>query len=179
MTLAPLAMATLLGSTASADELPDRNLMVAAQLAVTVEPEEVGGMTVGLNVAPLVVEWAFSPWVGLRANTLLNAQFGGPVTGLAHRGGGLSLPVYLPSRGDFGAMPGQGFYLGPFAGFSTNPLVDGTDLTLAAEAGVRFRLAERWSLSFALQGGGSRLERPTRTAWVNHLGLYPSIGVWL
>lgn len=151
-------------------------VLLAGQLAVTAEPGEDGGPTIGVNVLPVVLEWALTDRVGLRLSSVLNLQVAGPATGLAHRGGALVLPVYLSSRQE---RAHHGFYVGPMAGFALNPLVDGSDLSLGAEGGARWILGQRVGLNLALQLGASRLDRPTEDRWVNHFGFYPSIGVWL
>jgi len=168
----------ILFETAIAAPLEDtRSLMVAGQLAVTAEPFEDGGTTVSLNIAPLIVEWAATERLGLRANSVLNLQFSGPDTGLSHRGGGLSIPVYLSGRQEL--TPYQCLYVAPHISVTSNPLVDGWDLTTAGEVGVRFRLGEHGVLNLAGQLGASRLDRPGGDRWVNHFGLYPSVGVWV
>lgn len=155
---------------------PSLHLLLSGMLAVTAEPDERGETTVGVNVAPVVVEWAATPRVGIRAWSLLNLQVSGAQTGLAQRGAGLAVPVYLPLKQQ--TAPAQGFYLGPFAAYAVNPLVDGADLSLGAEGGVRWLLRERVALNLALQGGASQLTRPDQTRWVSHLGVFPSVGVW-
>lgn len=162
---------------ASPDE--ERTLFLGGQLAVTAEPFEAGGTAVSLNVLPVVVEWAATPRLGVRGVSVLNLQFAGSDTGLAHRGGGLTLPVYLPGKDDI--APYQGFYVGPHAGFTTNPLVGGWDLTVSGEVGVRWEVLPRWSLNPAGQLGASWLERPAAddSRWVNHFGFFPSIGCWV
>jgi hypothetical protein len=172
-----LASLLFVGSPALAAEGADPVVMLGGELGLTYEPAEVGGATFSVNALPVVVEWAASDRVGLRARTVLNLQLSGADTGLAHRGGGLTLPIYL-SR-DRAEAPYRGFYVGPYAGFTLNPLVDGSDLTLAAEGGVRWRLGERGMVNLDAQLGASHLERPESTRWVNHFGVFPSIGFWL
>ncbi|TNE84164.1 MAG: hypothetical protein EP330_30550 [Deltaproteobacteria bacterium] len=155
---------------------PEPTWFFGAQLAITAEPFEDGGTAVSLNVLPLVVEWAATRHVGLRATTVLNLQFAGASTGLAHRGLAMTLPVYLPGAKD--TAPYQGFYVGPHAGFTTNPLVGGKDLTAAGEVGVRWEVMPRWSLNLALQAGGTWLDRPENDRWVTHFGFFPSFGAW-
>lgn len=179
------ALLSLAAPAAAGDEAPTTTteapastsrVLLAGQLAVTAEPGEDGGPTVGINVLPVVLEWAATDHVGLRLSSTLNLQVAGPATGLAHRGGAVTVPVYLSGQHK---RPHQGVYVGPMAGFTLNPLVDGSDLTLGAEGGARWLLGERVGLNLAAQLGASRLDRPTEDRWVNHFGFYPSIGVWL
>lgn len=154
------------------------HLHVGLQLAITAEPDDGGDMSVALNVVPLVVEFSMTRRVGLRATSLVNYQFAGTRSGIAQLGGSLTVPIYLPGRR--GESPFQGFYVGPHCGAAINRLYGGADLSPAAEAGFRWRLARRWSLNLATQLGASWLNRPDpeNTRWVMHFGVYPSIGVW-
>lgn len=180
LALIPFLLTALIPSTALA-EPPDeeQTLFVGGQLAVTAEPFEDGGTAVSLNVLPVVVEWAATPRLGVRVVSMLNLQFAGPDAGFAHRGGGLTLPVYLPRKKD--TAPYEGFYIGPYSGFTVNPLVGGWDLTMAGEVGVRWEVFPRWTVNLAGQLGASWLERPAAddSQWVNHFGVFPSIGFWV
>ncbi len=153
-------------------------VLLAGQLAVTAEVYEHTGTTVSVNVLPLIAEWAVSPRLGIRGSSLLNLQVSGPDTGLSHRGGAVAIPVYL-GRGEAHPRHLQGWYLGPSVGVSSNPLVDGWDLTVGAEGGIRWMLGERGHLNLAVQAGSSRLDRPDADEWVPHTGFYPGVGVWL
>ncbi len=171
-------LAALGAQSALASTPAGSRLMLGAQLAVTAEAADDGSTLVALNVLPLTVEWALAPRVGLRATTVLNLRFEGEQTALAHRGGGLTVPVFL---GRDEQRPRQGFYLGPHGGFTVYPAVQGQDWTAALEAGVRWEVLPGWTLNLAGQLGASRLVRPTAeaTRWVNHFGVYPGLGAWV
>lgn len=170
-----LALVALGPRSADAQTRQSGSVFLGGQLAVTAEPTPEGA-DVSLNVLPIVLEVAATPWVGLRLTSTVNFQFSGAASGFAHRGGGVTAPIYLPLEGD--TAPYQGFYVGPHAGWTLNPLVDGHDTTVGAELGARWELAPGWTLNLAGQIGGSYLERPVDSRWIMHIGVYPSFGAW-
>jgi len=109
--------------------------------------------------------------LGLRLISVVNLELDSGALG--HVGGGVALPVYLT-----GTWHG-GWYVGPHASVTSVPSLGGMDLTLGVEGGPRWALTDRLSLNLALQVGASRLVRPDGSRWVQHLGVYPSRGVWL
>ena len=163
-----------LPSTASA-ESPNqpRSFMVGLQAMVTAEENVDGVSTIGINVAPLVLEYAFTYWIGLRAFPIVNLDVADGSAEIAQVGGAATIPLYY-----WGTEPSDSWYVGPFAGYSTNNLTDGSDFTLAAEGGFRWIIVYNWTLNLAIQFGASRLESASNSEWVNHFGLYPSVGYW-
>ncbi len=141
-----------------------------AQLMVTAEPREDGDLHVSINTVPLVVEWAASDRVGLRLSSLLNLDLGEGELGQA--GAGLTVPLYLTD-----GAPTDTWYVGPSATLSEFVHEPVQDLTLAAEAGYRFRIGERWMFNVAMQLGATWID-DSEPGWVNHFGLYPSVGYW-
>ena len=124
----------------------------------------------------LTGSWAkILPRVGLRATSTVNLRLNG-CRCLSHLGGGLAVPIHPGPLGDW---PAQGLYIGPYAGFTALAGSSGTDLTLASEVGARWALGERWTVNLAGQLGASALRRGSDVRWVQHLGLFPSIGVWI
>ncbi len=153
-------------------EAEDEQFHLGAQLAVTAETLE-SETVVALNVVPVVFEWAFSDIVGVRAVSILNLQFAEDGPKLAHRGAGLVLPFYL-----LWEPPLETLYAGPDVGYTYNPRVEGSDLTTAGEVGIRWDLGSSWTLNLAAQLGATRFIGHDDDSWVQHLGLFPSIGHW-
>jgi hypothetical protein len=171
-----LLLSLFLGAlAANAQTRQPSSLFLGGQLAITAEPTPEGA-DIALNVLPIVLEYAATEWVGVRLTSTVNYQFSGAGSGLAHQGGAVTVPVYFPFKGD--TSPYQGFYAGPHAGWTFNPLVDGWDATVGAELGMRWEVFPRWTLNLAGQLGGSYLERPVDSRWIMHIGFYPSFGYW-
>jgi hypothetical protein len=150
-----------------------KKLMIGGQVMVTAEPAEDGGRNIGINVLPLLVEYAVTGRFGVRLNSIVNAQVAGDDTGLAHMGGGLTIPVYLER-----SIVDDTVYAGPFINVAYNPLVEGTDLTMAAEVGIRWRFGYAWSFNLIGQVGATRFFRQEGDSWTNHIGVYPGVGYW-
>lgn len=157
----------------AAEAKPRSTFNVGLTLMVTAEPN--GGQTdVGINAIPVVLEWTPSTWIGVRARALFNAQIAGTRTGWAQRGGGVLVPFYLSSRDG----PHAGWYVGPYGAYSTNPLAEGRDTTVALAGGYRWKLATDWLLDIEAEAGASYLTAGGGH-WVQHIGVYPSVGHWL
>ncbi len=159
----------LSGLAAHAGEL----LMVGAQVMVTADPQEDSDTVVGINVVPIVIEYAATTWIGVRTNTILNLQVVGSEYDLAERGLGLTVPVYISVTAPDGRS-----YLGPYVSYTRNPRNDADDLTMAAEFGIRWPIADSVSLNLTLQAGATYKHRPSEDKWARHIGIYPGLGRW-
>lgn len=151
----------------------DNSFMVSAQFMVTAEPQEGSDTVLGINVVPIVLEYAATTRYGVRANAVYNLNVAGSEYAAAERGLGLTLPIYLSKTAADGRT-----YLGPHTTFTRNPLVDGHDLTIAGEFGMRWPIADSLSLNLTVQAGATRNFRPEGDTWDTHLGIYPGLGYW-
>lgn len=162
----------LTGGTAGAQEEQHR-VFLGAQLMVTAEPDASGEVAVAVNALPLVLESSVSRWVGVRVTPVVNVKVGAG-GGFAQRGASVSVPIYLSP-----GSPMQSWYVGPNAGLTAHKQDGGSDLTVGGEGGFRWKMGSAWSLNLAAQLGATHLWRPGERRWVNHFGVFPSIGRWL
>lgn len=148
-------------------------VMTGAQAMVTAEAQEDSDTLVGVNVVPLVVEYAATTSIGIRVNTIFNLEIEGSKYAAAERGLGVTVPLYLSSTAPDGRT-----YLGPHMGFSYDPRSESKNVTLGGELGLRWPIAESISLNLTLQAGMTRVLRPTGDEWDTLIGIYPGLGYW-
>ena len=157
-------------SVATAQSTP---LGIGGRLMVTYEQDGPNGTALAVNVLPLLLEIETHSGFGVLLNAIVNAQVAGDATGLAHVGGGLTLPVYL---GHERPAPGTGYYVGPHCTTVYNLLSEAAELTVAVEGGARWMLTDRLALSLALQAGVTYFTvSATGKRWVFHPGVFPAL----
>ncbi len=165
------ALVILFAGLPSATAAP--SLMTGAQAMVTAETQEDAGTLVGVNVAPLVVEYAATTSVGIRVNTIFNLDIEGGEYAAAGRGLGVTVPLYLSVT-----APDSRSYWGPHMSFTRDPRNDRNDLTIGGEFGMRWPIADSVSLNLTLQAGMTRVMQPAGDEWDSHIGIYPGLGYW-
>jgi len=149
------------------------SVMTGAQAMVTAEAQEDSDTLVGVNVVPLVVEYAATTSIGLRVNTIFNLEIEGTEYAAAERGLGVTIPFYVSSTAPDGRT-----YLGPHAGFTYNPRSESKNVTLGGEFGMRWPIAESVSLNLTVQAGMTRVLQPSGDEWDTLIGIYPGLGYW-
>jgi hypothetical protein len=167
----PIAVLFLFTGLPSAMAAP--SVMTGAQAMVTAEAQEGSDTLVGVNVVPLVVEYAATTSVGIRVNTIFNLEIEGSEYAAAARGLGVTLPLYLSATAPDGRT-----YVGPHLGFTRDPRSDSNNVTLGGEFGLRWPIAESVSLNLTVQAGMTRVLQPAGDEWDTLIGIYPGLGYW-
>lgn len=148
--------------------------MIGAQGIVSAEAEEGNDTVLGINILPIVVEYATSTRLGVRLNSIVNLRVQGSDRDLAERGLGLTMPVYLSKTSPDGRT-----FLGPHLNYTRSAYEDRQALTAAAEFGVRWPIADSISLNLEIQLGLARVFGNEVDEWDTHIGIYPGLGYWL
>ena len=148
--------------------------MVGVQGIVSADREEGRDTVLGINIFPIVVEHAASTRIGVRVNSIVNLRVEGSDRKIAERGLGLTIPVYL-SR----TSPDGRTFLGPHLNYTNSAAEDIQALTVAAEFGIRWPIADSISLNLDLQVGLARAFGDIADKWDTHIGIYPGLGYWL
>ncbi len=131
-----------------------------------------------VSVIPLVANISLAKQIGLRVKPTVFWHFGGessqPAVSLV---GAYVAPTYY-SHGAQGATPYGKFFIGPSTEISRDRIESMWHLTIAADGGYAFALSDRLNFVLSGQVGYSWFSKKERGGDV-HIGIFPSLGLWL
>jgi len=154
----------------------DYSIFLGLQPGFFVEPWFNSG-EFDVNLLPLVLETAITDNLGLRIRSSLFYRAGNPNADLKLDviGGSVGLFYYLNPRSK--VIQYNGFFIGPFFGYSKWLIDNYSSITIAVESGYSFVVKQNVSLNLSGQIGVSHFFEKEDTD--SHFGIFVNIGYWL